>query len=809
MEWNDLNAHSPEGKWLRTAPLRRLSFDIECAGRKGIFPEPEHDPVIQIGNYLWETGASSPISETIFTLKSCAPIVGANVVSFEDEGDLLSAWSAFVRASDPDILTGYNILVFDLYNLIERAKVLQLADFPYLGRIVGGQTIVKGSIMSGSGFGAHASYNYSIHGRVIFDMFKLFTRSTDKLRSYKLNNVCAEYLGEQKEDVHHSIISDLQKGNEQTRHRLAVYCLKDSLLPLRLMDKLLSLTNYIEMARVTGVPLGWLISRGELVRVDSLLHTKAHATSLVIPDKVSRGSAMGEDTDPYKGAYVMDAKKGFYKDPIATLDFASLYPSIMIAHNLCYSTLVKPEHVSRLSADKYSKTPLGHYFVKSSVKKGILSTMLEDLLSARKKAKYDLKTEKDPFKKAVLNGRQMALKTSANAIYGFTGANVGKLPCMEIASSITSYGREMIEETAKHVESLYPGSDVIYGDTDSVMIMFGKNKSLEDCMDLGKKAADQISKFFPKPVKLEFEKCYFPYLLLSKKKYAGLLYTNAEKYDKVDVKGIESVRRDNCRLVASLASTVLDLLLKKQDVEGAIDLVKSAIRDLLQNKIDVSLLVVSKELRKTGDKYDSNQAHVALTEKMRKRDPGSAPQLGDRVPYVILQGAKGQPAYSRAEDPIYVLEHNLPIDNNYYLNKMLRKPLERIFEPVMAGKVSTLFTGDHTRSIKIATPTSGGMMRFAKVRLSCLGCKATIKTGALCKHCKPREAEIFLKCLMDVRNHEKDFSALWTECQRCMGDLCNDVLCSNGDCPIFYRRTKSQKDLDAASKKLTRFNMDW
>lgn len=210
---------------------------------------------------------------------------------------------------------------------------------------------------------------------------------------------------------------------------------------------------------------------------------------------------------------MLDAKQGFYRTPVATLDFASLYPSIMMAHNLCYSTLVPrgrcvcigavcttvctsvwytgdlktstharehdlpPEHVTR--------TPSGDCFVRAELSKGILPEILEELLSARKRAKADLKAATDPFVKAVLDGRQLALKVcfvlfflsgvalfdqemmcsrdsshvmrqsactrslqvSANSVYGFTGATVGKMPCLEISASTTSFGRQMIEHT--------------------------------------------------------------------------------------------------------------------------------------------------------------------------------------------------------------------------------------------------------------------------------------------------------------------------------------------------------------------------
>lgn len=809
---DDIIAHKPEGAWLKTAALRRLSFDIECQGRKGVFPEAEHDPVIQIANYVWDHGAETAASKVVFTLDTCAPIVGADVLAFETEAEMLSAWSRFVRVSDPDVLTGYNIVNFDLPYLLDRAVKLKVKDFPFLGRLQGQQTIMRNTQMSSSAFGTHESKSFTIHGRVIMDMLQIVTRD-HKLRSYSLNSVSAEFLGEQKEDVHYSIISDLQRGNEQTRRRLAVYCLKDALLPMRLMDKLMCLTNYMEMARVTGIPLGWLVSRGHMIKVVSLLHRKGHDVNLVIPDIKTGGRAGGKsggDGGPqFEGATVIEPKRGYYQDPIATLDFASLYPSIIMAHNLCYSTLVKPEHLKRMRPEQVSRTPSGAHFVKAEVKKGTLTNILQELLGARKQAKRDLAAATDPFIKSVLNGRQLALKISANAVYGFTGATVGKLPCMEISASTTAYGREMIEFTKSAVEKAYPGADVIYGDTDSVMIKFGAGKTLDDCMKLGEEAAAQISSQFPDPVKLEFEKCYYPYLLISKKRYAGLLWTETEKFDKMDCKGIEAVRRDNCRLVANVISSVLDLLLVKRQLQEAIQLVKRTIADLLQNKIDVSLLVVSKALTKTEDNYENKQAHVALAEKLRKRDPGTAPSLGDRVPYVIITGRKNEPAYSRAEDPLYVLEHNVPIDNYYYLENMLRKPLERIFEPVLQADVKSLFVGDHTRTVAIVTPKSGGMMKFAKVGLSCLGCKSPIKTGALCRYCVAKESEVYLKQMQIHYDLERNYSTLWTECQRCMGDICQDVLCSNGDCPIFYRRRKAQKDLDAASARLARFGADW
>jgi DNA polymerase delta subunit 1 len=587
--------------------------------------------------------------------------------------------------------------------------------------------------------------------------------------------------------------------------------LKDALLPQKLMDKLSVMVNYIEMARVTGVPLSYLLARGQQIKVFSMLLRKCKLTGLLIQTLAKSG---GDDVT-YEGATVIEPKKAYYEMPIATLDFASLYPSIMQAYNLCYSTLVAKDDVAKLPPGSYQQTPSGDYFVTAETKKGLLPQILDELLSARKRAKKDMARATDPMEKAVQNGRQLALKVSANSVYGFTGATVGQLPCIPIASSVTSYGRQLLLSTREFVEKRYTvqngfpaDAEVVYGDTDSVMIKFGV-PTVEAAMPLAQQASEEVSKIFPPPIRLEFEKVYYPYLLMNKKRYAGLLWTNPNKYDKLDAKGLETVRRDNCLLVRQLVDTCLRKILVERNVQGAIDYAKGVISDLLQNRMDISVLVITKSLGKSADSegYTAKQAHVELAMRMKKRDPGTAPNVGDRVPYVIIQAAKGAPAYERSEDPVYVLENNLPIDTEYYLQNQLAGPLHRIFEPIVQNP-DMLLNGDHTRSVRKLTPAAkaGGIMMFAVKKTQCLGCRIPIaeSEGSLCQHCREREGEIYMQKLEAVHEHEQVFASLWTECQRCQGSLHQDVICSNRDCTIFYKRKKVQKDLKDAQEALDR-----
>ena len=815
IHYRDIVSHPAEGEWSKIAPLRILSFDIECAGRKGIFPDAKVDPVIQIANMVTIQGESKPFVRNIFTLKSCGHIVGSEIHSSELERDLLANWANFFREVDPDVVTGYNIANFDWPYLLDRADTLKVNDFPYLGRMKRVKTVAKDTRFSSKAYGTRDNKETNLDGRLQIDMIQVIQRD-HKLRSYSLNSVCAHFLGEQKEDVPHTIITDLQNGDDQTRRRLAVYCLKDAYLPQRLMDKLMVLINYMEMARVTGVPFNYLLTRGQQIKVVSQLYRKAITENLVIPAVKSEGS-----DEQYEGATVIEPMKAYYADPIATLDFSSLYPSIMMAHNLCYSSLILDNRViERLGLkenEDYVMTPSGDKFVKSHQVKGVLPTILEDLISARKKAKADLKKETDPFKRAVLDGRQLALKISANSVYGFTGATVGKLPCLQISSSVTAFGRQMIEFTKQCVENKYTiangykhNAQIIYGDTDSVMVRFGTS-DLKEAMDLGREAAEYVTSKFIKPINLEFEKVYWPYLLINKKRYAGVYWTKPDKYDKMDTKGIETVRRDNCRLVQTVIDTCLRLLLIDKNVNKAIEYAKQTIADLLQNKVDLSQLVITKALSKSGEEYAGKQAHVELAERMRKRDAGSAPALGDRVAYVIIKAAKGAAAYERAEDPIWVLDNNIPIDTKYYLENQLKNPLLRIFEPILKDAESQLFSGDHTRVIQISAPSTsvGGMMKFTVKKMTCLGCKAVLsdQKAAICPHCKQngRASEIFLKNMDHLSELEVRFSRLWTQCQRCQGSLHQDVLCSSSDCPIFYMRKKVQKETQDVMEIVHRF----
>lgn len=250
--------------------------------------------------------------------------------------------------------------------------------------------------------------------------------------------------------------------------------------------------------------------------------------------------------------------------------------------------------------------------------------------------------------------------------------------------------------------------------------------------------------------------------------------------------------------MSNVVSECLNYILIEKSVDLAISYCQNMIADLLCNRLDLSLLVISKSLGKSAssDGYAVKMAHVELAERMRKRDPRSAPAVGDRVAYVITQNSKDAKAHEKAEDPIFVLENDIPIDTKYYLENQLRLPLTRLFEPIMGeGKVNRLFSGDHTRKIKVSSGV-GGIMQFAVKKRTCIGCKSplTPEQHIVCAHCAPLQSQLYMKQVEKVREHEQLFTRVWSQCQKCQGSLHQDVLCSSKD---WYEKEHTHKETRA------------
>lgn len=434
-------------------------------------------------------------------------------------------------------------------------------------------------------------------------------------------------------------------------------------------------------------------------------------------DAGNHGDKNGEDqggktkNTRYDGAVVIEPKCGLYYDPIVCLDYASLYPSIMIAYNLCYSTMVLNTKHGQEALEKgiAVRSPVGHYFLIADNKKGALPSILETLITTRANVRSRMAgLNPESMDYMLLNGQQGALKIAANSIYGATGCQRGKLYFLQIPSSVTAYGRRMITSTKEFIEKEYPDREIVYGDTDSVMVrMVGwttdQKKHLWECTEAGNEMANSVTHLIDrKPIRLQFETVYLPFLLANKKRYAAGVYKSLEEVNslakkegvvaarnmlevakkQVICKGLEVVRRDNCIFAKKTLQNTIDMIMDLKRPEDIVAALRQDILCLLRGEVNIQDLIISKEWSK---KTKNPTPHDCLAQKMLERNPGEAPQLGDRIQYIVVQSRDGgaKKMCDRTEDPLYVLEHGLAIDYIYYADNQLLNPLTNVLSIAM------------------------------------------------------------------------------------------------------------------------------
>uniref|UniRef100_A0A6C0IZL6 DNA-directed DNA polymerase n=1 Tax=viral metagenome TaxID=1070528 RepID=A0A6C0IZL6_9ZZZZ len=819
------------------APLRIVDFDIECMASKG-FPTPTNDPVIMIGVQVHD-GQRLIIDTVLFTSSDNTVNDWNDVVlaRYDTEEQLLFGFAKLCSAIDYDISRNYNGKFFDWPYLFDRATVLNM-DRRFceaLSRLVSTNARIFPTYekMQSGQYDRHITRTITIPGRSDFDICSV-VKAQEKLVSYRLNAVSLEYLGQTKEDVHHSMISVLYNGSAADRLRLARYCRKDAMLCKMIDEKQMYLLRYIEQARVCRVLLDVLVDQGQQAKVLALILEKGLRDGLVLP--IKRMLTSYKPTGQFEGGLVLEPDIGFHERPIVCLDFNSLYPSEGTSQNYCYTTLLRPEDVARMKPEDVNISPAGHAFVRQHIKRGLLPRLWIELLAARKVAKNDMKrcfdlakSEKDPVKKSdflfqgnVQNARQLAIKLVANAMYGFTGVDPDKggyLPCFEVSEAITSSGRNDLQAVINWIKLHYPEAKVRYGDTDSVMVEPGCT-TVKDAMEWMHKVAKEINKDIYSsrdPMKLAPEKVMWPTLFQAKKHYiAGYYEESAETMDKIYYKGIEVVRRDACQLMRTCLEECCDKIFRDRDVSGAVEIAKRTIERLYKNEVDMSELVISKSLSQNPDDYSSAQAHTMLAQKMAKRDPNNAPSVGDRIPYVMV-GSGTKDVRFLSEDPLYALEHEMPINVEYYIENQLKKPLQRLFQPIIGErKTQQIFSGEHTRT-RVQQQSSKkqkiGIMSFIRVTRSCSSCSQSYdpeqhRHASLCPTCLEKNIDSEESMKKEVYSKTK---ALYDEqfaiCQKCQGSDRDPVLCMASDCVQLYKRkaaefrcTKALQDLEDIHK---------
>lgn len=306
------------------------------------------------------------------------------------------------------------------------------------------------------------------------------------------------------------------------------------------------------------------------------------------------------------------------------------------------------------------------------------------------KSKVDTQNE---FQKAVLDGLQLAYKMTANSLYGQVGAPTSPIFMKELAASTTATGRNLIMSAKKFAEEEY-NCEVIYGDTDSVFIKLPKLKDyshyghptekqniLQYNVTVGEKLSEDFQKLLKPPHCLEWEKMFYPFIIFSKKRYVGNLYEHDVNKFKQKSMGIVLKRRDNANIVKIIYGGLINIILNKQDVKESLKFLDESLNKLANGEYPLEELIVTKTLRGFY-KNPLQIAHKVLADRMRKRDPGNAPQSNDRVPYVYIQvkDKKGKILQGdKIEDPKYIIDNNLTPDYGHYITNQIMKPCLQLY----------------------------------------------------------------------------------------------------------------------------------
>jgi DNA polymerase delta subunit 1 len=402
-------------------PLILCSWDIETYSKTRKFPlaENEDDHVIQIASTFQRYGEPKPYRTSVMALGDTESVPGVDVVSFDDEADLINAWCDEVAAENVDILLGYNTHQYDWKYLYGRSLVCvddasgeSCVDFSKLGRMIDGGGDLRERELNSGAFGQNKFTSLATPGVLQIDLLQYVRRET-KLDSYSLNNVSKHFLGDCKVDLPAHEIFECFEGTPADRARIAEYAAKDTALPLQLMSKLCVFENLGEMANATFCPVDYVLNRGQQIKVYSVLMKKARAMGYACPDGVGIG-VVGKFT----GATVLNAERGAYFDIVSGLDFASLYPSIIRAWSLDFSTIVLDPKYDNLPGVEYYEveTDQGTFRFAQGFK-GVLPSLLEDLAVFRKNSKKkmaDAKARNDSFAASLHNAAQLAFKVTMN-----------------------------------------------------------------------------------------------------------------------------------------------------------------------------------------------------------------------------------------------------------------------------------------------------------------------------------------------------------------------------------------------------------
>ncbi|GHJ88161.1 hypothetical protein NliqN6_4563 [Naganishia liquefaciens] len=823
--------------------MSTLAIEVFATSRMRLLPDPEQDAIAAVfyclqderidlpdyqGREGYHVGMIAVRDKRLEPGRIALPEVDITYV--EDELELMNYIIDKVREWNPDILAGWEVHSSSWGYLSQRLHhqfSMDLAD--EVSR-------VKSVTNQGRGFGnydrTHTSA-FKVSGRHVFNIWRIL-RGELNLLGYSFENVAFHLLRQRFPHYSSSTLTAWFKSKYPAHlDKVLRYFVNKTVMYIEMMDAAEITTKNAEFARVFGVDFASVMSRGSQFKVESFMFRIAKPESFVLisPSREAVGKQNAAEAQPL----IFEPQSKFYVDPVLVLDFQSLYPSVMIGYNYCYSTclgrverfkgasklgwidMVLPPGELELLQNQVSISPNGIIYAKQHLRRSLLAKMLTEILDTRVMVKQGMKTAKgDKSLLQVLNARQLGLKLMANVTYGYTGASFsGRMPCVEIADSIVQTGRETLEKAIKQIEmNAAWKAEVVYGDTDSLFVHLpGRTK--DEAFRIGNEIADAVTTVNPRPVKLKFEKVYTKSLLMAKKRYVGFKYESIDEIEPgFDAKGIETVRRDGFPAGQKMVESVIKELFRTQDISRIKEYCVTQWSKLLEGKVSIQDFTLAKEV-KLGSYSERGPPPPGVMVASRKltEDPRAEAEYGERVPYVITTG-EAHRLVDRAMAPEELLNNReLKLDAEYYIRRQLIPPLNRILNLIgvdceiwyNAMPKRQLASNQHRYKSGRDQKAQGlgRTLDTAFTSIHCLVCGQVNQKRDLelnvCERCRaPANISSTLHALLS-RLHLAESRVISAQriCASCSSTpISDEVRCDSIDCSVLYARVKAAWDLD-------------
>ncbi|KAM9839703.1 DNA polymerase alpha catalytic subunit [Aulostomus maculatus] len=610
------------------------------------------------------------------------------------ERTLLGFFLAKMHKIDPDVLVGHDIFGFDLEVLLQRINFCKVPHWSKVGRLR------RANMPKLGGRSAFAEKSATC-GRLVCDV-EISAKELIRCKSYHLTELTAQVLKTERVTIPSENIKNLYSDSPHLLYLLELTW-TDAKLILQIMCELNVLPLALQITNIAGNVMSRTLMGGRSERNEFLLLHAFHDKNYIVPDKPSfkktqlemvegeedmeAGKGKRKKKAAYAGGLVLDPKVGFYDKFVLLLDFNSLYPSIIQEFNICFTTVTREAHNTRKKNQEDEPEEIPE-IPDSDLEMGILPKEIRKLVERRRQVKQLMKQpDINPDLYLQYDIRQKALKLTANSMYGCLGFSFSRFYAKPLAALVTHKGREILMHTKDLVQKM--NLEVIYGDTDSIMINTN-SKSLEEVFKLGNKVKAEVNKLY-KLLEIDIDGVFKSLLLLKKKKYAALVVEQhgEGRYSvKQELKGLDIVRRDWCDLAKECGNYVIGQILSDQSRDVIVENIQKHLVEVGEKvaggAIPLNQFEINKALTKDPQDYPDKKSlphvHVAL---WINSQGGHRVKAGDTVSYIICKDGSTLAASQRA----YALEQlqkqeGLSLDTQYYLAHQVHPVVSRICDPI-------------------------------------------------------------------------------------------------------------------------------